>query len=239
MWSFQTNRFDAPNSGGTEMGLAAKVDFWELADEFYGEIPEYVVKPGRSFITIMTGNEWENNPKPLKVTIADVVRYFADEAGNMMSGIRTLAGFSSDWRGIDQLAQECLNWFQFVNIDHLRRLSRKAGLIPKFEAVVARAKLTELKQELWHIVNMEKSYYFVSDAYVEFAFGADSYQLGYAQPDSKFTYSFVVADLTAYGKEDGAGNDINFDGDGDDGLSVHVDGTEGVIFGSGDSDFTW
>lgn len=111
--------------------------------------------------------------------------------------------------------------------------------IPKFAGVVAKAKLTELKQELWHIINMERSYYFVSDAYVEFAFGNDSYQLGYAQPESKFTYSFVIADLTAYGKEDGAGNDINFDEDGDDGLSVHVDGTQGIISGSADSDFTW
>lgn len=111
--------------------------------------------------------------------------------------------------------------------------------IPKFAGIVSRAKLTEIKQELWHIVNMERSYYFVSDAYVEFAYGDDSYQLGYAQPDSKFTYSFVVADETAYGMEDGVGNDINFDGDGDDGLSVHVDGTEGVISGSADDDFAW
>jgi len=111
--------------------------------------------------------------------------------------------------------------------------------IPKFAGVVARAKLTEIKQELWHIVNMERAYYFVSDAYVEFAYGDDSYQLGYAQPDSKFTYCFIVADETAYGMEDGVGNDINFDGDGDDGLSVHVDGTEGVISGSADNDFAW
>ena len=108
------------------MGKAIKrADFWELAEEFYEEIPEYVVWPGRTFITIMAGNEWQGDPKPLKVTIADAVRYYKSDARNITSGIRTLAGFSSDWRGIDQLAQECLAWFEFVNQDGLRRLARE------------------------------------------------------------------------------------------------------------------
>ncbi|MBN1292497.1 MAG: prepilin-type N-terminal cleavage/methylation domain-containing protein [Candidatus Latescibacteria bacterium] len=111
--------------------------------------------------------------------------------------------------------------------------------VPKFGAIVTRAKLAELKKELWYIVNLERSYYYVSDTYVGFDFGDNSNQLGYEQPDSKFTYSFVVADLAAYGKENGAANDINFDGDGDDGLSVQIDGTEDVMSGSAENDFAW
>lgn len=101
--------------------------FWELAEDFYDyNIPEYVVRPGRTFITIMTGNDWEGEPFPLKITMADVVRYYRNQAANITSGIRTLAGFSSDWRGIDQLAQECLAWFEFVNQDGLRKLAKAA-----------------------------------------------------------------------------------------------------------------
>lgn len=104
----------------------ARTDFWALAEELYGEIPEYIVLPGRTFITVLVGNDWEGAPKPLRITMSDVIRYYRTQAGNITSGIRTLAGFSSDWRGIDQLAQECLAWFEFVNQDGLRRLARAA-----------------------------------------------------------------------------------------------------------------
>lgn len=108
-----------------------KADFWELADEFYNyERPGYIVKPGRSFITIMTGDDLFGF-NPLKITVGDVVDYYAYQASSM-SGCRTLAGFTSDWRGIDALANECLQWFKFVNVDTLRRLSKQAGMIPRF-----------------------------------------------------------------------------------------------------------
>lgn len=104
-----------------------RADFWGLAGEFYDdEIPEYVVEVEQTFITVMTGNEWEGTPKPLKVTMEDVVRYYRTQAGDITSGVRTLAGFSSDLRGIDRLAQECLAWFEFVNQDGLRRLAKAA-----------------------------------------------------------------------------------------------------------------
>jgi type II secretory pathway pseudopilin PulG len=112
--------------------------------------------------------------------------------------------------------------------------------IPKFSAVVARAKLTELKNGLWHIINLEKAYYPAHDSYVEFAYGANSPELGYSQPTSShFTYSFVLADTTVYGKEKDAADDINFDGDGNDGLSVSISGFEGVMSGSTGDNFAW
>ena len=111
--------------------------------------------------------------------------------------------------------------------------------IPKFGAVVARAKLTELKQGLWHVIHLEKSYFHVSETYIEFAFGDDSAQLGFAQPDGHFTYNFDNGTLKASGMENGDGHDINFDDDGDDGLTVSIDGAEEIINGSTGSDFAW
>ena len=112
--------------------------------------------------------------------------------------------------------------------------------IPRFGSIVARSKLVELKQMLWHIIHLEKTYYHANDRYAGFDYGAESPELGFAQPDnSRFTFSFVVADTTAYGKEDGASNDVNFDGDGDDGLSVSISGLEGVINGSSGDNFAW
>lgn len=112
--------------------------------------------------------------------------------------------------------------------------------IPKFSSVVARSKLTELKNGLWHIVNLEKAYYNASDRYEEFAYGDNSPELGFSQPDhSRFIYAFVAADTAAYGKENGAVNDINFDGDGNDGLWITVTAREGVVSGTTGDNFAW
>jgi len=112
--------------------------------------------------------------------------------------------------------------------------------IPKFGAVVARAKLSELKQGLWHIVRLEEAYYYAHNQYEAFDFtDTQCVPIGFSQPDGHFIYSFDTADNTAYGKENGVANDINFDGDGDDGLSVSITRVEGVISGSSGSDFTW
>ena len=111
--------------------------------------------------------------------------------------------------------------------------------IPKFGSVIARAKLTELKQGLWHVINLEKTYYYVHNQYEEFDYGEDSPALGFSQPDGNFTYSFVLADETAYGKENGADHDVNYDGDGDDGLTVSLAGVEGIMTGSSGNNFAW
>jgi prepilin-type N-terminal cleavage/methylation domain-containing protein len=111
--------------------------------------------------------------------------------------------------------------------------------VPKFGAVVARAKLTELKQGLWHIINLEKAYFPAHDSYTGFDYDGDSPELGFSQPGGHFTYKFDVDLTTVYGKENGGSNDINFDGDGDDGLSVAIDGTEAVMSGSAGENFAW
>lgn len=112
--------------------------------------------------------------------------------------------------------------------------------IPRFGAIIARSKLTELKQGLWHIINLEKTYYYANDRYVRFNYGEDSPELGFIQPSGQFTYKFDVKKLTASGKENGVANDINFDDDGKDGLKIHIDGTKGVERGGkGSSNFSW
>ena len=101
----------------------------EQLQSFYGnEVPDYVKSAGKSYITIMTGNDWEGDPSPLKITVKDVIAYYYKDARDILSGCRTLAGFSSDWRGIDRLAKECLEWFKLVNREALAREGKKYGM---------------------------------------------------------------------------------------------------------------
>ncbi len=100
-------------------------------EEFYGwDIPKYILEVGKSFIKIRV-SDWRGE-QDLRVTVKNVVAYYVYWADNIISGCRTLAGYTSDWRPIDRLAKECLEWFKLVNIGELRRESRKCGLVPKF-----------------------------------------------------------------------------------------------------------
>lgn len=108
-----------------------KIDYFDKLDEFYqGDIPEYILKAGKTFIKIKV-SDWRGE-QDLRVTLKNVVNYYYYGARNITSGCRTLAGYTSDWRPIDTLAKECLEWFKFINIEELRTISRKYGLIPKF-----------------------------------------------------------------------------------------------------------
>jgi|GEM_PF-1766587 len=112
--------------------------------------------------------------------------------------------------------------------------------IPKYSNYVVNTKITEVRQMLWDIVNKERAYYHARENYEEFTYGENSVAIGFNQPDnSRFTYSFVIADTTAYGKENGVANDINHDGDGDDGMSVSITGLKGIINGSNGENFAW
>ena len=90
--------------------------------------------------------------------------------------------------------------------------------IPKFMNLIGKTKATECKQQLGSIVSLEKTYYFTSDAYVDFAAGADCQEIAYGQPDgARFTYSFLTD--TAQGQEIA---DVNGDGDTGDGLTLQI-----------------
>ena len=104
----------------------------KLLDEFYGnEIPEYILDAGKTFLKIRT-DEVDPILQEAEITIRDVVIYYARDAKDINSGCRTLARITGDWRPIDQLAQEFLEWFKFINPDGLRREGLKLGLKPKF-----------------------------------------------------------------------------------------------------------
>lgn len=104
----------------------------KLLDFYNSDIPKYVCKAGKSYITIRFGNDWDNSTKPRKITIDSVIEYYKTEARNITSGYRSLASFGGDWRYIDRLASECLEWFKFVSMELLRSKGRKQGLEPKF-----------------------------------------------------------------------------------------------------------
>lgn len=107
-----------------------KDDIIEQMQAFYGgAIPGYIVKAGKTFLMVRLA-QWDDKVYPTKITLTDVVEYYRTQANNLSSGIRSIAGFSGDWRHIDNVAKECLAWFKYVNVKQLRRQSRKVGLEP-------------------------------------------------------------------------------------------------------------
>lgn len=95
----------------------------------YLELPPYM-KISNNVIYIHIADE----PKPQRVKMQDVVDYFTKYSGSrgFQSSYRFLGQIGGDWRPIDQLAEDCLYIFQLLNIEKLRKLSRRAGLEPKF-----------------------------------------------------------------------------------------------------------
>ena len=110
-----------------------KQDILDALFVFYGgDIPGYVVDAGKNYIKIRAGEEVLNNLRVYKITIEDVARYYAYQADNIVSGCRKIADLVDDWRYIDYIAQECLEWFKFINIEKLRKTCIRYGLIPRF-----------------------------------------------------------------------------------------------------------
>jgi len=109
------------------------VNYQDQLEDFYDyEVPEYVHGAGKTFIKIMEGADWMGGPTVKKITLADVIKHYAGDARNLTSGCRSLGPIVGDWRGVSNLAKECLEWFKFVNLDGLRSEARKVGMTPKF-----------------------------------------------------------------------------------------------------------
>ncbi len=88
-------------------------------EEFYqGNVPEYILDADNSFIKIRV-SDWRGE-QDLKITSKDVAEYYYRWARNITSGCRVIAGYAGDWRPIDRLVKECLEWFKLVNIEPLR-----------------------------------------------------------------------------------------------------------------------
>ena len=112
--------------------------------------------------------------------------------------------------------------------------------IPKFSALISKTKVTEAKTILANIVQLEKTYYLGNTEYVTFAAGADCTPISFAQPDAssrRFEYKFEsvgtapFSDSIATATEN---QDVNGDGDIDDGLTLTVSNVQGVV-----NDLTW
>jgi len=89
------------------------------------------VRCGKTFVDVPLAEDWQYPARVKRVRIGDVARYFARESGSL-SGGRSLAGIFGDWRMIDVIAQDVLEYFKEVNVAGIRREARKLGLIPKF-----------------------------------------------------------------------------------------------------------
>jgi len=95
------------------------------------KIGEFVLKAGKSFLTIRTTNVF-GEPTTIKITPGNLAEFYATQANNLSSGIRTLAGLHGDWRPISKLADIALSWFKVINIVGMRRAAKRVGLVPRF-----------------------------------------------------------------------------------------------------------
>ena len=116
--------------------------------------------------------------------------------------------------------------------------------IPKFTSLISKTKVTEAKTMLRQIINLEKTNYMSTNAYVGFAFGADALAIGYEAPTgARFQYNFVI-NGTAADNPPFIGSiataqetvDVNGDGDTADGLTLDIQDNQGTIAGS---NITW
>ncbi len=102
-------------------------------EAFYDyNVPEYVLSAGKSYLTINFSHEWDDSIQTREVSMEDVARYYADEADNISSDTRTLAGFSGEWRHIDNLAKEALEWFKYIDLNGIRDVCKYYHLTPRF-----------------------------------------------------------------------------------------------------------
>ena len=103
----------------------SRTNYPDKLEEFYqGNVPEYILGAGNSFIKIRV-SDWRGE-QDLRITPRNVVEYYYRWAKNITSGCRVIAGYAGDWRPIDRLVKECLEWFDLVNIEALK-ISERSG----------------------------------------------------------------------------------------------------------------
>jgi len=92
---------------------------------------DFVQRAGKSLLVIKAANVF-GEPQTVRITPDNLAEFYATQANNLVSGMRTLAGLTGDWRPVSQLADLALAWFKRVNIEGMRRAARRAGLRPRF-----------------------------------------------------------------------------------------------------------
>ena len=104
---------------------------YELLESVYGDdVPSYIIANSKTSLTINV-NDWQGKQE-VKINIKDLIKYYVEQAPNISSGLRCIAGLYGDWRNIDELAKEALAYFKANNIDELKREAKRQGLEPKF-----------------------------------------------------------------------------------------------------------
>ena len=112
--------------------------------------------------------------------------------------------------------------------------------IPKFSSMIGKAKTTEATTNLSQIIKGEIMYNYQEASFIGFAYGANCPEIAFEQPvGGRFTFSFTAADSLARAMEDGASNDVNGDGDGDDGLTLSISNVKGNLTGTSGEDLAW
>lgn len=111
--------------------MITDAQFEELEQAYDNQIPAYIKVVSEGIIKIKAevwegaGNKW------IKITPIDVINYYRQ--GNSMgcasmSGCRTLATFTTDWRMVDNMAKECLEVFKIINREALEKEGKKYGM---------------------------------------------------------------------------------------------------------------
>jgi len=108
--------------------MPSTATYTDDAQELLGE---FVLKAGKAFLTVRVADVF-GEPTTIRITPGNLAEFYATQANNLGSGIRTLAGLHGDWRPISELADLALNWFRRVNVEGMRRAARKIGLEPRF-----------------------------------------------------------------------------------------------------------
>lgn len=107
-----------------------RTEYKELKDRINDEIKPHKIL-NKNTLLICTHDELDGDKKH-KITIDDVVEYYATQANNIVSGIRKLGNIVGDWRPVDHIAKFCLEVFKQINIEELRKKSINRGLTPRF-----------------------------------------------------------------------------------------------------------
>jgi hypothetical protein len=90
-------------------------------NEFFGEFPEeYQITGTYGKKLIIGGGDKED-----AVGIPELAEYFATQANNIVSGMRTLGNHVGDWRPIDNIAQDLHGFFKAYYPDRYRNYVNK------------------------------------------------------------------------------------------------------------------
>jgi type IV pilus assembly protein PilE len=109
--------------------------------------------------------------------------------------------------------------------------------IPKFSNLIGKTKTVEAKNILGSIIQLENTYFNTGSAYMNFAAGASSPEIGFTAPTGagvRFTYSFLDSIATAMEVVD-----TNGDGAIDDSLMLSITNNKTAGAGTTGDALTW